>query len=799
MKRNYKFVTSAKMELSKLFDVGLVFFIASVLIQSCTGDEQAQTNDNKIETMIEELTLEEKVGLIVGDGRFLINAQNEKIADVFIANRNSKMIIPRLNIRTTALTDGPSGINKHAPLEGVSDYTYTTSFPTSTCLAASWNTKLAEEVGKTFGKELLEYDYDLVLMPALNLHRNPKCGRNFEYYSEDPLLSGKMAAAMVRGLQSNGVGATLKHFVANNQESNRRKYNAVISQRALREIYLRGFEIAVREGRPKAIMTSYNKLNGFYTAEIPEMLQDVVRKEWGFDGLYMTDFDMRYGDPVAQVRAGINLIMSGNEQELAAITRALNDKTLDESTLDRNLYYNLNLKLGSPSMLGHEPSFKPDLVAHADMARKAVGEGIVLLKNESNTLPINDRPTVAVFGKISYHTIITGTGSGSVRSNKYAVSVNDGLKTAGFRILGDLETNYTDYIEKIKRENLVPPYFDNPKMRKDNNIIGNQAPPHFKKRLVAFSKEQPMGIAEIKKYESGSDLALITLGRSGGENYENGYLPITQVELDLVKNVCEVFHAAAKKVVVVLNVGGVWETASWRDYPDAIVLAWQPGQEGGHAVADILTGAVNPSGKLPDSFPLKYEDVPSASSFPGIPKEEPVNSFYTDGIYVGYRYYDSFDVPTAYEFGYGLSYTTFEFEQLELSAKEFSSEITATVTVNNTGEVAGKEVVQLYLYAPAAELEKPVQELKAFAKTRLLKPGESQQLSLKLDIRDLASFRTGISAWVADEGKYEVRVGASSKDIRLRDSFNLSESIVVEKVHDVLYPNHVLNEISRND
>ncbi len=787
------------MKIKKICRSGLFLVLVSVLLQACSGNQQPQSEDKKIETLIASMTLEEKIGMTVGDGRFLINSQNEKIADVFIANRNSKMVIPRLNIKTTALTDGPSGINKNPAPEGAIEYTFTTAFPTSTCLAATWNTALVENVGNAFGNELLEYDYDLVLMPALNLHRNPRCGRSFEYYSEDPLLSGKLASSMVNGLQSNGIGATLKHFVANNQESNRRKYNAVVSQRALREIYLRGFEIAVKESHPKAIMTSYNKLNGFYTAETPDLLQDIVREEWGFDGLFMTDFDMNYGDVVAQVRAGNNLIMSGSADELKQVTAAVQNKTLDESTLDKNLGYNMRLKLSSPSMTGYTPSLKPDLEAHAKIAREAVGEGMVLLKNENNTLPLKQEKTVAVFGKIAYYLIAAGTGSGGIRSNKYETSVNEGLKTAGFNVLEKMEKSYTSFIEKTKKENLVPPYFDNPKMRADNGITDDQAPPHFKKRLVAFSKEQAVSKVDIEKYESKSDVAVIILGRSGGENYENGYLPITQIELDLVRDVCGIFHAAGKKVVVVLNVGGVWETASWRDYPDAILMAWQPGQEGGSVVADILKGTVNPSGKLPDSFPLKYEDVPSSSTFPGMPVDEPVNSFYTDGIYVGYRYYDSFDVPTAYEFGYGLSYTTFDYSNLKLSRTSFASKIIVTVTLKNIGEVAGKEVVQLYLAAPQSVLEKPVQELKGFAKTKLLQPGESQQLSFELDEHSLASFWSGISAWVADKGDYEVRIGASSKDIRLTDSFNLSQDIVVEKVHDVMYPNFVMKELSQND
>ena len=797
---------------SKIF-ISILFAVlfANVLDSRIFGqdnDEQpiyldtSKPIDDRVKDLVSRMTLEEKIGLIVGDGIFLSDEiKNGEETEVPLANRNSIMLIPRLSIKSTALVGSSSGIdiNLETVPEGDKENSYTTAFPTATCLAATWNTEIIDEVGTVFGDELLEYGYELVLGPGLNIHRDPNCGRNFEYYSEDPFLSGKITASLVRAIEAKGVGTTIKHFVANNQESNRRKYNAVISQRALREIYLRGFEIAVKEGKPQSIMTSYNRLNGYYAAENPSLLQDITREEWGFDGVYMTDFDMTYGDAAAQVRAGINIIMSGKKNELDEITNALKSKLLDEKTLDKNLFYNLKFKLESPFMNGYVPTFKPDFKASTKVVRSAAAEGMVLLKNENNTLPLNIKKEkkIALFGKTSYHLIMFGTGSGGVRSNKNPVTINYGLKSAGFKVLKNMEQDYEDYIEKIKRENLVPSYFDTPKMRKDNGITDDQAPSHFKNRLVAFSKEQDVPRADIKKYESDSDIAVITLGRSGGENYENGYIPITQIELDLVKNVSEIFHAAGKKVIVVLNVGGVWETASWRDYPDAILLAWQPGQEGGHAVADILTGEVNPSGKLPDSFPMKYEDVPSASTFPGLPVEEPVNSFYTDGIYVGYRYYDSFNVPTAYEFGYGLSYTTFDYSDLKLSSKSFSSKIKVTVTVKNSGKVSGKEVVQLYLSAPSTEIEKPVQELKGFAKTKLLKPGESQQLSFELDERSLASFWSGISAWVADKGNYEVRIGASSKDIKLKASFNLGKEIIVEKVHDVLYPNFMMKELSR--
>lgn len=759
--------------------------------------------EKKAKEIITKMTLEEKIGMIVGDGRFLQVDHPESIKNgkgIIIENQKSKLKIPRLSIRNTVMGDGPAGLNMEANKNGLKNFPYTTAFPTEICLAATWNAGLVEEVGHAFGNEALEYDYNLILAPGVNIHRNPKDGRGFEYYSEDPLLTGKMAASMVRGLQSEGVGATLKHFVAHNQQANRRYYNAVISQRALREIYLRGFEIGVKEGHPRAIMPSYNKVNGFYTAENPELLKTITRGEWGFDGLYVTDFDGR-GSALAKVRGGSEILMSGNMQEYNELKRAMKDRTLDESTLDENLLDIIKFKLNSPRFKGYVPSGKPDLKSHYKIAQNAAEEGMVLLKNSNNTLPLNIKKEkkVALFGKISYFLIAFGTGSGSVRSYEHRISVNQGLKNAGFKVRKDMEQYYDDYIEKIKRENLVPPYFDNPKMRKDNGIVGNQAPPHFKNRLVAFSKEKVVSKEEIRNYEKRTDVAVITLGRSAGENYENGYLPITKTELDLVKNVSEIFHAAGKKVVVILNIGGVWETASWRDYPDAILLAWLPGQEGGNAIANILSGKVNHSGKLPDSFPMKYEDVPSANSFHGLPVEKPVNSFYKEGIYVGYRYYDTFNVPVAYEFGYGLSYTKFDYSDLILSSNNFNSKIKVSIKVKNTGKVTGKESVQLYLSAPKDQIEKPMQELKDFGKTKLLEPGESAVLSFELDKNSLASFWSGKSAWIADKGEYEVRIGASSKDIKLKAKFNLAEDIIVEKVHDVLYPNFYMKEMRQYD
>jgi beta-glucosidase len=381
---------------------------------------------------------------------------------------------------------------------------------------------------------------------------------------------------------------------------------------------------------------------------------------------------------------------------------------------------------------------------------------------------------VALFGKTSYRFIAGGTGSGEVNYER-AVTIKESFDNNGFKVVKPLEDIYTQFID---------------------NIV-NTAQNKQDKFLVDFHPELSLTKEQIQTQVKNADIAVITIGRNAGEGSDRSVadFSLTGTEKQLIQDVSEAFHAANKKVVVVLNIGGVIATADWRDYPDAVLLAWQTGQEGANALVDILKGKVNPSGKLPMSFPMVYEDVPSAKTFPGEPKENPVNAFYKEGIYVGYRYYETFKIPTAYEFGYGLSYTQFQYSDISLSSTTFSDSVTAKINVKNTGKTEGREVVELYLSAPKTEIGKPEQELKAFAKTRLLKPGESQELTFTLDPRSLASFWSGISAWVAGKGDYEVRVGSSSKDIRAKVSFTLPEDIVVEKVHTVLYPNRDLKEL----
>ena len=755
-----------------------ILFSSLLLIFGFTSAQNTnhvpQLGKDKVEDVIAAMTLEDKVFLLIGLGDDNPKNPISDVPGVIIeAEAGRTWDIPRLGVTATVLTDGPAGLRINPHPKDVKTTRFCTAFPTATALSSTWNTDLIETVGEAMGNEVLEYGSDALLAPAINIQRNPLCGRNFEYYSEDPYIAGKIGAAMVRGIQSNGVGTSLKHFAANNIETNRNSVNAVMSQRALREIYLRGFELVVKEAQPWTVMSSYNRLNGFYTSENYNLLTTILRDEWKFKGLVMSDWGGGV-DAVAQMNAGNDLLMNGRHQRQELLD-ALKNKQIDEKTIDRNLTRMLTFILKTPRYRKYAYSEKPNLTANAQTSRNAASEGMILLKNDKNTLPFKNVKRIALFGKTSYRYIAGGTGSGEV-NYKYASTINESFEKNGYKVSKSLEKTYSQFIDSIKQTS------------KDQND----------KFVVDFHPEMSISKNDIEAQVKNNDIAIITIGRNAGEGSDRTIadFSLSSTEKNLIQQVSEAFHAANKKVVVVLNIGGVIATSDWRDYPDAVLLAWQTGQEGANALVDILNGKVNPSGKLPVSFPMTYNDIPSAKTFPGEPAANPVNAVYSEGIYVGYRYYETFKVPVAYEFGYGLSYTGFEFSNIQLSSKEFQNEMTVKLTVKNTGKVAGKETVELYLHAPNVEIEKPVQELKGFAKTRLLKPGESQEITLKLDARALASFWTNVSAWVAEKGEYEVRIGASSKDIRLTASFNLPENVTVEKVHNVLYPNRPVNELN---
>jgi beta-glucosidase len=740
---------------------------------------------DKIEDVIKAMTQEDKVYLLVGLGYPPLSGPSI-IAHGF-AGRTWD--INRLGITTSILSDGPAGLRIDAHPKGTDKTFFCTAFPTATGLSSTWNTELVEQVGKAMGNEVLEYGCDVLLAPALNIQRDPLCGRNFEYYSEDPLIAGKIAAAMVRGVQFNGVGASIKHFAANNEETYRGSENALISQRALREIYLHGFEIAVKEAKPWTVMSSYNRLNGFYTSENRDLLTTVLRDEWGFKGMVMSDWGGG-SDVIAQMNAGNDLIMPGFEQRITLLN-ALKNKTIDEKVLDKNLTHFLNFILKTPRFNAYPFSGTPDLKAHDLVARDAATESMVLLKNSDNTLPFKKIKKVALFGKTSYHFIVGGTGSGEVNF-EHSVSLKEGLANAGYSFAQSLESIYSRYIDSVIT------HADEAMIKKVADFMSDASV--AKEKVVDFISEMPLSKKDIEQQVRNSDIALITIGRNSGEGRDRKETDfyLSDTEKNLISDVSKAYHAVGKKVVVILNIGGVVETESWRDNADAILLAWQPGQEGGNAVADILKGRISPSGKLPMTFPKVYDDVPSSKTFhPAMPICNPQNTFYNEGIYVGYRYYDTFKVPTSYEFGYGISYTQFLYSNIKISNNVFKDSISVSVEVKNIGKATGKEVVELYLSAPTNEIEKPVQELKAFAKTKLLQPGISEVISFKLDTRMLASFWSGINTWVADQGQYEVRIGSSSKDIRQTILFILPEQVKVEKLHNVLYQNMPINELSR--
>ncbi len=640
---------------------------------------------------------------------------------------------------------------------------------------------------------MLEYGADVLLAPALNIHRNPLCGRNFEYYSEDPLVSGKIAAAYVRGIQSNGVGTSIKHFAVNNQETNRNANDARITPRALREIYLKGFEIAVKESAPWTVMSSYNHINGTYASENTDLLSTLLRDEWNFEGMVVTDW---FGgkDAVAQMIAGNDMLQPGRANQYDMIIEGVKSGKLDESILNRNVKRVLELILQTPHFKEYKYSNKPDLKAHAAVTRQSATEGMVLLKNNNETLPFERKVrNIALFGCTSYDFIAGGTGSGNV-NRAYTVSLLDGLKNAGYQIDEALKADYEQYIEAENKKNTPD----------SSQPFSRFMPVPRPTELIPTTKVLSEQVAK-------ADVALVTLGRTSGEFVDRNVsdFELSEEELQLLKSVSQAFHAAGKKVVVVLNIGGVIETASWKKLPDAILLAWQAGQEGGNSVTDVLSGKVSPSGKLTMTFPNKLMDVASSTNFPMDArantdvrnKEDKSSSVknvdytdYEEDIFVGYRYFDSFGKQVSYPFGYGLSYTTFEY--VNPSVKVDNGIYSVSIDVKNVGKFAGKEVVQLYVSAPNRfQMNKPEKELKAFTKTKELRPGETVTATLKLNTTDLASYDEASSSWVVDAGNYKFLIGTSSKDIKA--VLDVDVVSVVEKTNDILKPQETVNTIKR--
>ena len=769
----------------------------------CTFSMLAQpklTKDN-IDEVLKAMTLEEKATLVVGGGwgsmtAGSLTASNETLVS---GAAGTTRPIPRLGIPTTVLADGPAGLRINPTRPGTDQTFYCTGFPVGTVLASTWNAPLVEELTAAMGNEVLEYGADVLLAPGMDLHRNPLCGRNFEYFSEDPYLSGKIAAAYVRGIQSQGVGVSVKHYAANDQEVNRMSNDSRMNARTLREMSLKGFEIAVRESDPWTVMSSYNKVNGEFAQQSEGLLTTILRDEWGFNGIVMTDWGNKEGT-VAAVHAGNDLMEPGMPNEIERIIKAVKDGSLAEADLDRNVRKILQYIVRTPRFAGYKYSNKPDLKAHAALVRKATPEGLILLEN-NGVLPLQGVKNVALYGTGSYEFIAGGTGSGNV-NKAYVLNVAEGLRQNGLVPDADIETWYNQFIQLEKTT-------------QRNNTVGNGMGILLGDPVVP---EMEVSRSFIERKLRSTDIAVLTITRNAGEGDDrkaaDGDWTLTGAERELMQTLADVYHAAGKKLVVVLNIGGVIETASWKHIPDAVILAWTPGQEGGGAVADVLCGKANPSGKLPMTFPVAYFDIPSSFNFPynyrggnsidfaallggGGMRRNPVKDVdyteYKEGIWVGYRYFGTAGKAVSYPFGYGLSYTSFEYGKPAVKVGKDGT-VTASISVKNTGSVAGKEAVQLYVTAPDGGLVKPACELRAFGKTRELAPGESETLTFVVEPYTLASFNEATSAWETAAGKYTAHFGASSADIRGAADFKLAKA-QSWPVHPVCLPASPVEEI----
>ena len=781
----------------------VALFAVAALVIGCTTSDKVTKNTIDQEKVMIKLSLEDKAHFVIGTGMAGFSGN----AAVIGATRNlvpgaagTTYPLDSLGIPAIVLADGPAGLRIDATREGDSATYYCTHFPIGTLLASTWNTQLIEQVGQAIGEEVKEYGADVLLAPALNIMRNPLCGRNFEYYSEDPVVAGKTAAAYITGVQKNDVGTSIKHFAANNQETNRMKNDARMSQRALREIYLKGFEIAIKEAKPWTVMTSYNYINGVYTSESKDLVQTILRDEWGYEGTVMTDW---FGgkDGAVQMWAGNDMLQPGKDEQFDSIVAGVKSGKLAEADLDRSVQRILNLVEKTPRYQGYQFSNKPDLEAHAAVTRQSAAEGMVLMKN-SQALPFAASiKNVALYGNTSYDFIAGGTGSGNV-NHAYVVSLLNGLKNGGYTVSDGLKTAYETYWNDYRKAREAE-IAEIEKTDKERAMMMRFMP-------AGLPAEMSFTTDVLAKQAETADIAVITLGRISGEflDRKSSDFNLSTSERQLLQQVCDVYHKAGKQVVVLLNIGGVIETASWKDLPDAILCAWQAGQEGGNSVVDVLSGRQSPSGKFTMTWPVNFSDAYSSKNFPvdqtarvdfmntgerGNVKNVDFTD-YEEDIYVGYRYFDSFDVPVSYPFGYGLSYTTFEYNDAKIAEKGDGYEV--SVTIKNTGEREGKEVVELYISAPDNKAaNKPAKELKAFAKTKALKAGESETVTMTVKAADLASFDEAASAWVVAEGEYQFLVGASSQDIKATLTANAKAQQT--KVNDVMKPQVQMNLLCR--
>ncbi|MBR5749999.1 MAG: glycoside hydrolase family 3 C-terminal domain-containing protein [Prevotella sp.] len=756
----------------------------------CVSAQQLKADN--IDEVINAMTLEEKCHLVLGCGMHF----NDEAK--FPGTAGSTFGITRLGIPETYCADSQQGLRMDSKRAWDHKDYYPTDFVASMTLASTWDREAAYKVGKGIGNEVKEFGLDWILSPSMNLIRNVLCGRNHEYYSEDPYLSGTIAAGYVNGVQSEGTAACPKHFIANNQETNRSNNISQMSQRALREIYLKAFEIMIKESNPWTIMTSYNKLNGPYAVQNHELLTTIVRDEWGWKGMYVSDWGG--GDnAVAAMQAGNDMLQPGNDKQYQDILAAVKNGQLSIDVLNANVKRILEYIVKTHNFKGYKALSNPDLKAHAQVVREVGADGIVLLSN-NGILPLTGKK-VALFGCTSYDWISGGSGFGGTSVGHYTVSLIEGLRNAGYEVYKPLISLYTKHIADEEKR-LFP-----------------EGRPQFSLQPPARAEEKQLTADEMNAAIAGSDVAIITLGRKSGEAADRpeSDFYLKEGEKQLIKAVSEAYHTKGKKVVVLLDICSPIDVASWQDQVDALVCTWQGGQESGFAVADVLSGKVNPSGKLPMTFAIKYGDAYADKNFPANvddktlgamfmwgrnkdddKKREPQANIdytnYEEDIYVGYRYFDSFGKPVAYPFGFGLSYTTFSYENLSCSVD--GDVITVKIDVKNTGSRAGRNVVELFVAAPnSKKLNKPEKELRNYAKTKLLQPGKTETITMTVSVEDLASFNEKASAWKTDAGVYTFMICSSANDVEAKATAKVKAW--TKKVHNVMQPNVKLNLLKR--
>jgi len=670
----------------------------------------------KINTLIAKMTIEEKAALCIG------------------ASAWTTASIDRLGIPSIFVADGPHGVRRVKDENDIAEESLpATCFPTAACAAATWNTDLVFRMGQAMAEEAHAQEVDILLGPGVNIKRTPLGGRNFEYYSEDPFLSGKMAVSLIKGIQSRGVGTSLKHYAANNQEFQRHVINAKIDERTLREIYLRAFEIAVKEAKPWTVMCAYNKVNGEYCSEHHRLLQEILKQEWGFEGLVVSDWGAVH-DRVKSLKGGLDLEMPGpQERRLKAVVNAVNAGEVAPGILDESVRRILEIVFKSKEAAGAD-SF--DENSHHQLAREIAAEGIVLLKNE-NILPLKAGAKIAVIGNSAKEPNYQGGGSSHINPTRVDIPLDDIIKHSG--------KNKVTFAQGYTNQDI------------------------FDQALI----DEAVGAAAF------ADAALLFLAlppSKESEGYDREDLNLTLQQTGLI----EAVSAIQPETVVILNSGSAVTVAPWIDKVKALLQGWMMGQAGAGAIADILFGEINPSGKMAETFPVKLEDTPSYINYPGEGKEV----CYGEGLYVGYRYYDAKKIHTQFPFGFGLSYTTFEYSNLQVP-ETFTdiNGLTVLVDVTNTGAIPGKEIVQVYVHDHEASLKRPVKELKGFAKVSL-EAGETKTVSIELNFRSFAYYHPDYKSWVTEDGDFDILVGASSEDIRLKAATNMTSSLKLPCILD---------------